>query len=434
VTAFATLLRDNRNYRYMWLGQVVSEVGDHFNSIAVLSLTLHLTGSGLAVGGVMIARIVPAILAGPVAGVLLDRMDRKRIMILSDLIRCVIALSFILILTHHQHWLLYLLSGLLTFASPFFTSGRSAILPRITSSGELHTANALTQTTAWLTLSIGTMLGGMSTMQFGYATAFVLNAGSFLFSAWAVWNVRSPNGHFRPVRTALHPGAHPGFHSFAKEFADSLRYMRQEPLILAIGLAGVGWASGGGAAQVLFTLFGEVVYKRGPMGIGLIWGSAGLGLVGGGVLGHWLGHRLSFARYKSTVSLCFLIHGLTYILFSLAPSIWGAILFIAISRVAMGVNNVLNRTVLLTHIPDHLRGRVFTTIDTMTNVAMILSLSAAGIASEHFTIRQVGAAAGVLSASTTIFWAWANASGKLREPSLLAHEESVEEEGPITAA
>src|ERR1700682_4469417 len=100
----------------MWLGQVVSKVGDHFNSIAVLSLTLHLTGSGLAVGAVMIARIVPAILAGPMAGVLLDRMDRKRIMILSDLIRCGIALSFILILTHHQHWLLYLLSGLLTFA------------------------------------------------------------------------------------------------------------------------------------------------------------------------------------------------------------------------------------------------------------------------------------------------------------------------------
>src|ERR1700726_3384232 len=152
----------------MWLGQVVSEIGDHFNSIAVLSLTLHLTGSGLAVGAVMIARVLPAILAGPVAGVLLDRMDRRRIMILRDLVRCTIAACFILILTHHQSWLLYLLSGLLTFASPFFTAGRSAILPKIADPAELHTANALTQTTAWLTLSIGTMLGGISTMQFGY--------------------------------------------------------------------------------------------------------------------------------------------------------------------------------------------------------------------------------------------------------------------------
>jgi MFS family permease len=430
VRAFLSLLKNNRNYRFMWLGQVVSEVGDHFNSIAVLSLTLHLTGSGLAVGAVMVARIVPAILAGPMAGVLLDRMDRKRIMILADLIRCVIALCFILILTHRQHWLLYLLSGLLTFASPFFNSGRSAILPRIANEGELHTANALTQTTAWLTLSIGTMLGGMSTMQFGYETAFLINAGSFLFSAWAIWNIVSPDGHFRPIRIAVPHG----FRSYGREFSESVRYMRREPLILAIALAGVGWASGGGAAQVLFTLFGEVVYRRGPMGIGLIWGSAGVGLVAGGVLGHWLGHRLSFERYKTTVSISFLIHGLAYILFALAPSLWISILFIAISRVAMGVNNVLNKSELLTHVPDHLRGRVFTTVDTMLNVSMIASLSVAGVASEHFSIRQVGAAAGVLSASTTIFWTWANMAGKLPEPARVIPHETVEEEGPVTPA
>ncbi len=172
------------------MGQVVSEVGDHFNSIAVLSLTLHLTGSGLAVGGVMIARTLPAILAGPVAGVALDRFDRRKIMLASDIIRSVVALAFILILRFEQRWLLYFLSGLLVFASPFFTSGRSAILPRITSPEELHTANALTQTTAWLTLSIGTLLGGVSTMKFGYEWAFVANAISFVFSAWAIWHLR----------------------------------------------------------------------------------------------------------------------------------------------------------------------------------------------------------------------------------------------------
>ena len=392
---------------------MVSEIGDHFNSIAVLSLTLHLTGSGLAVGAVMIARVLPAILAGPVAGVLLDRMDRKRIMILSDLARCLIAACFVLILTHHQHWLLYLLSGLLTFAAPFFTSGRSAILPGIASQAELHTANALTQTTAWLTLSIGTMLGGISTMQFGYETAFLINAGSFLFSAAMIWMLK---GTFRPARDHLHPG----LRAYINDFAGSLRYMRREPLIMGIALAGVGWASGGGAAQVLFTMFGEVVYRRGPAGIGLIWGSAGLGLVAGGILGHRIGERLSFAHYKTAVSLCFLVHGVAYILFSQMPTIWGSVVFIAISRIAMGINNVLNRSMLLHHLPDALRGRVFTTVETMQNVTMILSLSAAGAGSQFLTIRTVGAIAGALSASTTIFWAWANAAGKLPEPQSFA--------------
>src|SRR5512133_3322945 len=90
VPGFWSLLKSNPNYRYTWVGQVVSEVGDHFNSIAVLDLTLKVTGSGLAVGGVMIARTLPSIVAGPLSGVLLDRMDRKRVMIASDLFRAVV--------------------------------------------------------------------------------------------------------------------------------------------------------------------------------------------------------------------------------------------------------------------------------------------------------------------------------------------------------
>ncbi len=419
MSPFWRLLRSNRNYRLTWIGQVVSEIGDHFNSIAVLSLTLHLTGSGLAVGAVMIARVLPAILAGPVAGVLLDRMDRRRIMLLSDLVRCAIAACFVLILTHRQSWLLYLLSGLLTFASPFFTSGRSAILPKIASQEELHTANALTQTTAWLTLSLGTMLGGISTMQFGYRTAFLINAASFLFSAAMIWLLA---GSFLPARGIIHAGPR----AYFRDFADTFRYIHRQPLVFAIAHAGVGWASGGGAAQVLFTMFGEVVYKRGPEGIGLIWGSAGVGLVIGGILAHRLGPMLSFARYKHAISLCFLVHGVSYILFAVTPTLWGSVLFIALSRIAMGFMNVLNRTMLLKHVPDALRGRVFTMVDTMLNVTMILSLSGAGVASEFFSIRTVGAFAGALSVSTTIFWAAANAAGRIPEPQLTIPPESSE--------
>ena len=86
-----TLLRANRNYRYAWLAQVVSEIGDYFNNVAVFSLAVQTSGSGLVVSGVMLARAIPAVAAGPVAGVVLDRFDRKRVMIASDLLRTVIA-------------------------------------------------------------------------------------------------------------------------------------------------------------------------------------------------------------------------------------------------------------------------------------------------------------------------------------------------------
>src|SRR5713101_5257009 len=101
------LLRHNSNYRNTWLAQVVSEVGDYFNNVAVFALVMKTSGSGMVVSGVMLSRAIPAVLAGPVAGVLLDRMDRKRIMIASDVVRALIALAFLLTIHEQRPWLLY---------------------------------------------------------------------------------------------------------------------------------------------------------------------------------------------------------------------------------------------------------------------------------------------------------------------------------------
>src|SRR5439155_23629166 len=122
-----------------------------------------------------------SVLAAPFAGVLLDRLDRRRIMIASDLARAAVAVAFVLTIDKSRPWLLYLLSALLAFASPFFTSGRSALLPSIANEEELHTANALTQTTGWATLSVGALLGGWGAAKLGYGGAFLLNALSFVF-------------------------------------------------------------------------------------------------------------------------------------------------------------------------------------------------------------------------------------------------------------
>src|SRR6202045_848569 len=288
---FLQLLKTNRNYRYAWSGQVVSEIGDHFNNVAVFSLALANTRSGLVVTGIMLSRAIPAVMAGPIAGVVLDRLDRKRIMIASDLIRAVVAIGFILAIPRSDTLLLYLLSSLLMFDSPFFTSGRSAILPTIANKEELHTANSLTQTTQWTTLTIGSFLGGASVAQFGYKWAFAFNALSFLFSAACISKLRAPRGNFRAERSQLTENevVRP-WH----EYTEGLRYMRASPLILGIALLSVGWAYGGGASQILFSLFGELVFHRGPAGIGYLWGSAGLGLLIGGAFAHWIGKRISF--------------------------------------------------------------------------------------------------------------------------------------------
>jgi predicted MFS family arabinose efflux permease len=414
MAGFIQLLGRNSNYRNLWAGQVVSEIGDYFNNVAVFSLAMETTGSGLVVSGVMLARAITAVIAGPVSGVLLDRFDRRRIMIASDLVRSVVALAFLLSLQYRGAWLLYLLSALLMFASPFFTSGRAAILPTIAGKEELQAANALTQTTQWATLTIGTLLGGFATARLGYQWAFVINALSFVVSAVAVWRLRAPRGGFRAGRAASGDSARlrPW-----NDYKEGLAYMRSVPLVMGIGMISVGWAMGGGAAQILFALFGEQVFQRGAEGIGTIWGFAGVGLLIGGAIGHLAGRGLGFAGYKRAVTLSYLVHGAAYVAFSKAEGYGTALLLILLSRVGMAVTSVLNNYQLLRHTPDEYLGRVFSTMESLRWFTMMFSMTAAGVASQYYSARTIGVVAGMLGCLTAVAWAWADWRGRLPEPS-----------------
>jgi MFS family permease len=407
---FASVLHQNRNLRYLWLGQVVSEIGDHFNNIAVLSLALRNEGAGMAVAGIMLARALPAISMGPLAGVMLDRFDRRKIMIASDLVRVVIALLFLLVSHTRDNRMLYVLSALLMIASPFFSAGRGAILPTIAGGEQLSTATSLTQTTMWCTTAVGAWLAGRSVDGFGFGFAFALNAFSFLFSGWCVWMLR---GEFRVKQTA--PAApHP-----VRDYIDGLRYMRSIPLLFAIGLISLGWATGGGAAQILFSLFGEKVFNKGAAGTGDLWGAAGLGLVLGGIVAHALLPRLRYAAYKHTIAIAYILHGGMYIVFSQMTNYSAALIFILLSRAAVAVSSVMNATQVMRHTADEFRGRVMSTLETLTWGMMMLSMSAAGLATadgKESTIRLVALVSGVLSSSTAVWWTYLNLTGRLPEP------------------
>lgn len=430
---FLKLLSRNRNYRYTWAGQVVSEIGDHFNNIAVFGLAMDRTNSGLVVTFIMLSRAVPAITIGPLAGVLLDRFDRKRIMIASDVARAVIALGFIIAAKAHDQahaqGLLYLFSALLMAASPFFSAGRSAILPTIANSEEIHAANSLTQTTQWMTLTVGALLGATATaITKGYEWAFVLNALSFVFSGWCIWRLRAPEGTSFRAQRKLASEAEPV--RPWTEYRDGLRYMYSVPLVFAIAMLSVGWATGGGAAQILFTLFGVKVFNRGAAGIGTIWGFAGIGLLVGGIVGNWLGKRLSFNGYKLTVFIDYIIHGGAYVLFAKAQRFDLALLFIFLSRGGIAVNSILNYSYLLSSVENRYRGRVFATIETLTWTMMMVSMMGAGIASIHHGAREIGVVAGVLSSTTALFWGWANWTGRLPLPPVILEEAAGEEIQP----
>ncbi len=410
-TSLLQLLRRNPSYRNTWMGQVVSEVGDYFNNVAVLALIMQKSGSGLIVSGAFLSRAIPAVIAGPFAGVILDRLDRRRIMIASDLVRAVLAAAFVFTIPQQSplaalwperraHVRFSLLHG--------GTGGHSA---HHRHPGRTACCELIDTDYAWATLTAGyaarRLWRGASRLHLG------VRAERSLVCVLGLGDLAMPG--------ARHPEFHPqaasrGKRSNGQDYRDGLAYMRRVPLTMGIAMISFGWALGGGAAQVLFALFGEQVFHRGPTGIGDIWGFAGIGLLIGGTAGHLIGKRAGFARYKRTVTVSYLLHGAAYMLFSQAGGFGAALVLMLLSRVGMAVTSVLNNAQLLRHTPSEFRGRVFATMESLRNAVMIVSMAAAGIASQYFSARTIGLIAGIFGFLTACAWAWCDWTGRLPEP------------------
>ena len=144
---YVDLLRRNRNFRQLWLGQVVSQMGDWFDTIALYTIILNLTGSGRDVGLLLVARFVPSFLCGSVSGVVADRFSRRTIMIVSDLLRAVVVLGFLFVRRADQLWIIYVLTVLQLSLSTFFEPAKTAAVPSIVSDRELVAANAISSVT-----------------------------------------------------------------------------------------------------------------------------------------------------------------------------------------------------------------------------------------------------------------------------------------------
>jgi predicted MFS family arabinose efflux permease len=138
-----------------------------------------------------------------------------------------------------------------------------------------------------------------------------------------------------------------------------------------------------------------------------------------------VGKRASFRQYKRAVTLSYLLHGGAYMLFSQAESFAAALLLMMLSRVGMAVTSVLNNAQMLRHTPDEFRGRVFATLESLRWSAMILSMAAAGIASQYYSARTIGLVAGALGGATALAWAWMDGTGRLPEPASPEHPQDL---------
>jgi MFS family permease len=348
---YLELLRGNRDFRRLWIGDIASLLGDWLNTIALYTMIRQLTGSPVALGLVFIVKTLPFAVASPLAGLLADRFDRKRLMIAADLARFVVVLCFLAVNREAELPLLYGLIALQMMLGAVFVPARSAVLPNITSPRELLTANALSAATWSVLLAVGAAVGGFATASLGTGPVFVLDSVTYLVSAAFIAGVNVP-----PTRGDTGPV---NLRRAVTEIADGWRQLVRRPEIGRMALVKPVWALGGGALVYALTLIGESWRPEAPaVGIGLLFAARGLGTGIGPVTArasiaerHW---PTMFGLGLALTGLCYLTVGW------MAWGLWLPLL-VVLAHAPSGANWVASTVLLQKRTPDRYLGRVFAT-------------------------------------------------------------------------
>ena len=388
---YIELLRGNRSFRQVWLGQVVSQMGDWFDTIALYTIILNLTGSGRAVGLLLVARFVPSFLVGSLSGVVADRFSRRSIMIVSDLLRAVVVLGFLFVRRADQLWIIYFLTVVQLALSTFFEPAKTAIIPSLVSDRELIAANAISSVTWSAMLTLGAAIGGVVTGWFGTDVAFILDALTYLLSAALIASVRVPKRQPRE-KSKLTVGRALGI----TQTIEGARYVMRRPRVLALLLVKPAWGLGGGILTLL-AVFGEKIFPVGrsaATGIGVLFAARGIGTAVGPIVARRISGE-GKQRMQVSIGIAFLIGGAFYMAFGWATSFVVALIVLGLAHTGGSILWVFSTVLLQRGVEDNFRGRVFAAELALLTLAMAISNYATGELLDRFGLSPRAVAIGI---------------------------------------
>ncbi|HZM12395.1 MAG TPA: MFS transporter [Candidatus Limnocylindrales bacterium] len=408
---YLRLVRGNANFRRLWIAQIVSENGDWFYTLAIYSLLLELTGKASSVALALVLQVLPHTLLGPLAGVINDRFSRRKIMIVTDLLRMAIVACMLMVRSRGSVWLIYPLLFLETVMVAFFEPARNAVIPNIVAEGDVIVANTLSSATWSFDLAVGSVLGGLVAAWLGREAVFVLNAVSFVVSAWLISRMHfveshadEANRHFED-QGAGWSSVRAGFH-----------YIARDPKLAAVVSLKAG-VSILGASWVLLPVMGERTFpvaiagipqaRDALFGMSLLMGARGVGaLLGPLVASHWTGQRERSLRIA--VLFGFIFGGIGYLLLGTANGVWFAFAVIALAHSGTSTVWVFSTTLLHLNTKDRFLGRVFGADLAISMFVLAAASWIAGVALDAGTApRAVAVGTGAAMFLPAALWAFA---------------------------
>ena len=376
----------NSNFRALWVGLLVSQVGDSFMLIATLDVIQRLTDSSLALGAMGVSIGLPTLLFGLIAGVFVDRLDRKLAMIVSDVVRGLAVLVLLTVHSPQQIWVFFVVGFVMGSMGIFFAPARNAVLPNIVSEELLLPANTLVQGTQVVSMALGPTLAGLVVGWFGTAFAFAFDSATFFVSAAAIATISIAQRRADDEKASVEV--------VWEQLKEGITFIRRSRTILNVSItAGVAML-GLGSIIVLGVRYLSQELGIGATGFGFLVSVLGIGMVAGGIL---VGNYASRMRTGLVVSGGMGLLGVALVGFALAPDFTLVLVMTFVIGACMVASRAAIAALLQAIVPDEKRGRVESAVNTVISAATTLSMGMAGFLGDLLGLRTVFALAGIIT-------------------------------------
>jgi MFS family permease len=368
-------------YRWLWVARTVSQWGDAFNTVGLALLVYSLTGTGLGVSGLVFAEIVPVLLLGPVAGAVVDRLPRVRVMMVADLARA--GLAFTLpFFDSHVVWVYAVALGL-SAGAVFFNPAAQSVLPAIVGERDLVAANSGLWTAAVMSQVVLAPLAGVVVAVAGFAWAFWINAVSYLLSAAALRHLGVPTTPGTPVGASAAGADRLSWYADARAGITTIGRHR---VLRALAAAQFLGALSAGATGALLVVLAQDHLRLHAADYGLLLGAVGVGAVLGPML---LSQLTDNPRQPIFVLGPFLLRGIVDAVLATITGLTAALTILVVYGLGTSTGAVTFNSLLQAETPAHLRGRVFAGFDMLWQTGRLLSLLAGGLLAGTVGIRAV---------------------------------------------
>lgn len=376
--AYVRLVRENKTYRKFWIAAFISMFGEWFNTIALFLLILKYTDSELLLGILMAVRMGCFALMQPFFGLLADRINRKKLMIVTNILQMFLALVFIAVDGPEDMWWMFLCSGAMMAMHGLYVTAERAALPNIVSSEDLTTANALDSATWSTALCLGAFAGGLVVSEYGVTVAFIIDSVTFLIGTLLLIPLTVPQTFDNASSGSI-------ISSALKDIWMGQKRIKSDPRLFRIIFAKTSWnIAGGGLAGVFLVLAGnDIEFVGAALGFGIFFFARGVGTG----IGPILARRMfkDSEKWPRLVGLLIVVSGLFYLLvgFSLGGPLLLTLALVTLAHTASGGNWVLSTVLTQQWVEDEMRGRVFSTDMLLLSIGQVISTISAGYLVEH---------------------------------------------------